>query len=204
MIPITLTAFRGDRFGFLPDLFAVNPHHFYDDLSTVKASITLHVPHRSVVIAFIRLVIQKVRMICVPIRRARAEFPNHTLALSSCDTGCVDQLALDCLSFIAGTLVGRLISQNLDFVACQDPYNGDSTTLSSAIDVYSGDVPALGPSIFLRVASALPAAKRLIVDYAHEVVDFAKGAGVGRIQLVPREPNSARETELRRPVPRLS
>jgi hypothetical protein len=53
--------------------------------------------------------------------------------------------------------------------------------ISSAIDVYGGDVPALGPSISLRVASSLPAAKRLILDYAREVVDFAKGAAVGPI-----------------------
>jgi hypothetical protein len=50
--------------------------------------------------------------------------------------------------------------------------------------VYGGDVPALGPSTFLRVASAPPAAKRLIVGCARGVVDFAKGAGVGRILLV--------------------
>jgi hypothetical protein len=103
-------------------------------------------------------------MIWVPIRGARAQFPDHTLARPSCDTGRVDQLALDCLCFSAGTLVGRLIWPNRDFVASQDPYDSDSTTLSSAIDVYSGDVPALGPSIFLRVTSALPAAKRLILN----------------------------------------
>jgi hypothetical protein len=120
-------------------------------------------------------------MIWVPIRGTHAEFPDHTLALSSCDTSRVDQLALDCLSFNAETLVSRLIWQNLDFVASQDPHHGDSTTLSSAINVYGGDVPALGASIFLRVASALPAAKRFILDYAREIVDFAKGAGVGPI-----------------------
>jgi hypothetical protein len=98
-------------------------------------------------------------MIWVPILGARTEFPDHTIALLSCDTGRVDQLALDCLCFNAGTLVGRLISQNLDLVPSQLPYPGDSTTLSSAIDVYGGDVLAPGPSIFLGVASALPAAK---------------------------------------------
>jgi hypothetical protein len=105
-------------------------------MSIVKASITLHAPHRSVVVAFVRLVIQKVRMIWLPILGARAEFSDHTLALPSCDTGRVDQLALDCLCFNAGTLVGRLISQNLNFVASQDPYHGDSTTLSNAIEYY--------------------------------------------------------------------
>jgi hypothetical protein len=103
-------------------------------------------------------------MIWVPIRGPRAEFPDHTLAPPSCGTGCVDQLALDCLFFNAGTLVDRLIRQNLGFVASHDPRHGDSTTLSSAIDVHGGDAPALGPSIFLRVASALPAAKRLILN----------------------------------------
>jgi hypothetical protein len=123
-------------------------------------------------------------MIWLSIGGAGPEFPEHSLVLPSCDPARVDQFALDCLCFNAGTLVGRLISQNLDFVTSQDPYRGGSTTLSSAIDVYRGDVPALGPSIFLRVASPLPAAKRLLFDYAREVVDFAKAAGVRQILLV--------------------
>jgi hypothetical protein len=56
---MTLKAFQGDRFRFLPEIFTVNSRRFYHDLSTIKASITLHAPHRSVVVAFIRLVIQK-------------------------------------------------------------------------------------------------------------------------------------------------
>jgi hypothetical protein len=57
---MTLKAFRCNRFGFLPDLFTVSSHRFYHDLSILKASITLHEPQSSVVVAFIRLVIQKV------------------------------------------------------------------------------------------------------------------------------------------------
>jgi hypothetical protein len=53
---MTLRAFRGDQFGFLPELFAINSCRFYHNLSTVKESITLHAPHRSVVVAFICLV----------------------------------------------------------------------------------------------------------------------------------------------------
>jgi hypothetical protein len=117
-------------------LFTVSSCRFYHHLSTVKTSITLHAPHRRVVVGFIGLVIQKVRMIWVPIRGVRAEFPDHALALPSCHTGRVDQFALGCLCFNTGTLVGRLISQNLDFVASQDHYHGDSTTLSSAIQCY--------------------------------------------------------------------
>jgi hypothetical protein len=55
---MTLKAFRCDGFRFLPELFTVSSRRFYHDLSTVKTSITLHAPHRSVVVAFIRLVIQ--------------------------------------------------------------------------------------------------------------------------------------------------
>jgi hypothetical protein len=55
---MTLKAFRCDRFAFLPELFTVSSRRFYHDLSTVKASISLHAPHRTVVVAFIRLVIQ--------------------------------------------------------------------------------------------------------------------------------------------------
>jgi hypothetical protein len=107
MIPMTVKPFRCNRFGFVPERFTVHSRHFYHDLSTVKASIALPAPHRSVVAAIIGLVIQKVRIFWVPIRGARAEFPDHTLALSSCDTGRVDQLSLDCLYFKAGTLLER-------------------------------------------------------------------------------------------------
>jgi hypothetical protein len=41
---MALKAFRGDRFGFLPEPFAVNFRHFYHDLSTGKESITLDAP----------------------------------------------------------------------------------------------------------------------------------------------------------------
>jgi hypothetical protein len=50
---MTLKAFRGDPFGCLPELFAVNSCRFSHDLSTGKASITLDAPHRRVVVAFI-------------------------------------------------------------------------------------------------------------------------------------------------------
>jgi hypothetical protein len=50
---MTLKAFQCDRFAFLPEFFAVNSRHFYHDLSTANESITLHAPHRSVVVAFI-------------------------------------------------------------------------------------------------------------------------------------------------------
>jgi hypothetical protein len=56
MFPMTLKAFRSDRFRFLPELFTINSRRFYHHLSTGKESITLHALHRSVVVAFIRLV----------------------------------------------------------------------------------------------------------------------------------------------------
>jgi hypothetical protein len=56
---MTLKAFRCDRFEFLPELFAVSSRRFDHDLSTGKALVTLHAPHRSVVVAFIGLLIQK-------------------------------------------------------------------------------------------------------------------------------------------------
>jgi hypothetical protein len=51
-----LKPFRADRFGFLPELFAINSRRFYHDLSTGKESITIYAPCRSVAMAFIRLV----------------------------------------------------------------------------------------------------------------------------------------------------
>jgi hypothetical protein len=56
LFPMTLKAFRGEQFGFLPELFAVNSRRFYRDLSTGRESIALYAPRRSVVVAFIRLV----------------------------------------------------------------------------------------------------------------------------------------------------
>jgi hypothetical protein len=55
---MTLKALRGNGFRFFPELFTVSSHCFYHDLSTVKASITLHAPHLSVAVAFMRLVTQ--------------------------------------------------------------------------------------------------------------------------------------------------
>jgi hypothetical protein len=54
--PMILRAFRGDRFRFLPEPFSVSSRHFCHELSIVKGSATLHAPHGSVVVAFIRLV----------------------------------------------------------------------------------------------------------------------------------------------------
>jgi hypothetical protein len=42
--PMTLKAFGGDQFGFLPELLAVNSRHFYHGLSTGMESITLSAP----------------------------------------------------------------------------------------------------------------------------------------------------------------
>jgi hypothetical protein len=55
---MTLKAFRGNRFEFLLEIFTLNSRRFYHDLPTVKASITLDAPHRSIVVASIRLVAQ--------------------------------------------------------------------------------------------------------------------------------------------------
>jgi hypothetical protein len=74
--PMTLKAFRCDRFRFLPGLLALNSRRFRHDLSTVKALVTLDAPHRSVVIAFIRLVTQN-------------DCRTHNTAGGRVDPGCV-------------------------------------------------------------------------------------------------------------------
>jgi hypothetical protein len=51
---MTLKAFRGNRFEFLLETFTFNARRFYHDLPTV----TLGAPHRSIVVASIRLVTQ--------------------------------------------------------------------------------------------------------------------------------------------------
>jgi hypothetical protein len=56
---MTLKAFRGNRFEFLLEIFTPNSRRFYHALPTVKASVTLDAPHRSIVVAFIRLVLRE-------------------------------------------------------------------------------------------------------------------------------------------------
>jgi hypothetical protein len=70
-------------------------------------------------------------MIWVPIGGTPLDFPDRRIVAPSCDPGRVDQLALDCLCFNFGRLVGRLICRHLDFVAGQDPYRPDSAMLAS-------------------------------------------------------------------------
>jgi hypothetical protein len=128
-------------------------------------------------------------MIWVAIDGTRPEFPDRTMVVPSCDPSKVDQLALDCLCFNFGTLVGRLICRHLDFVAAQDPYKPDSTTLASSIDVYSGELPSVGPSLLLRVSAPLPSPKRRILDYSKELSEFATSAKLKQILLVRSVPS---------------
>jgi hypothetical protein len=74
--PMTLKAFRCDRFRFLPDLLTLNSRRFRHDLSTVKVSTTLDAPHRSVIVASIRLVTQN-------------DYRTHNTAGGRVDPGCV-------------------------------------------------------------------------------------------------------------------
>jgi hypothetical protein len=47
---MTFKAVRGSRFEFFLEIFTLNSRRFYHDLPTVKASITLGAPHRSIVV----------------------------------------------------------------------------------------------------------------------------------------------------------
>jgi hypothetical protein len=49
-----LKAFRGNRFGFILEIFTLNSWRFYHDRPTV----TLDAPHRIIVVASIRLITQ--------------------------------------------------------------------------------------------------------------------------------------------------
>jgi hypothetical protein len=113
-----------------------------------------------------------------------SDFSGRTLLLPSCGASNVDQLCLDVLCFNFGTLVGRLLSRNLEFVASRDPFSETSNVLSSSIDVYSCELPLFGPSVLLRVSAGLPAAKRQILDYSKELAEFAGRSNIARIVLV--------------------
>ena len=99
---------------------------------------------------------------------------DKTLILSSCGALSVDQMAIDLICFNFCSQIGRLISDNVDFLASQNPFNPESKVLASAIDVYAGDLPALGSCIVLRVAVNLPDVKRQILDYAKEICEFSE------------------------------
>jgi hypothetical protein len=73
---MTLKAFRGNGFEFLLEIFTLNSRRFYHDLPTVKASITLDAPHRSIVVASISLVTQN-------------DYPTHNTAGGRVDPGYV-------------------------------------------------------------------------------------------------------------------
>jgi hypothetical protein len=115
---------------------------------------------------------------------AECDFSERVLIIPSCDVSKVDQLAVDCLCFNFATLAGHLISHHLDFVASQDPYHPDNGSLSTSIDVYSGDLPSIGPVVLLRVSAPLPSTKRRILDYSKEVIVFSQSSKCKQLLLL--------------------
>ena len=114
----------------------------------------------------------------------RPDMTGKTLILPSCGSANADQMTMDLLCLNFCKQIGRLISDNLDFVASLNPFDPESNVLASSIDVYAGDLPSLGHVIVLRVAANLPAAKRQILDYAREICQFAEESGLRQILLV--------------------
>ena len=112
------------------------------------------------------------------------DMTGKTLILPSCGTASADRMTVDLLCFNFCKLVGRLISNNLDFVASVDPFDPESKHLASSIDVYVGEIPTYGSVIVLRVAANMPTPKRQILDYAREVMEFAKSSGIKQILLL--------------------
>lgn len=111
-------------------------------------------------------------------------FADNILILPSCGVANADQLSIDVICFTFGTLVGRILSDNLDFVASPDPFKEDSDRFASTIDAYKCNLPKLGSCIVLRVAANLPAAKRKILDYSKEIVEFAQLSHIKEILLL--------------------
>ncbi|KAH0791466.1 proteasome assembly chaperone 2 [Histomonas meleagridis] len=103
-----------------------------------------------------------------------SDFSDHTLIVPSCSNSNCDQIAIDILCFTFGKFVGRILSDNLDFVASPDPFDANSNHIASTIDVYECSLPSLGKAILLRVASLLPGQKRKILNYSKELIDFSK------------------------------
>lgn len=112
------------------------------------------------------------------------ETEGRLLIIPSCGYGNVDQLITDMICFNFCKHVGRLISDNIDFVASQNPFDPESKVLASTIDVYAGDLPTFGPVLVLRVAANLPASKRRILDYARELCEYGETAKVSGIVMI--------------------
>ncbi|OHT11857.1 hypothetical protein TRFO_18539 [Tritrichomonas foetus] len=111
-------------------------------------------------------------------------FKDYSLILPSCGAASGDQLTIDVICATFGKLVGRILSDNLDFVASPDPFNENSNHIASSIDAYTCDLPKFGQTLVLRVASNLPSSKRKILDYSKEIVEFTEVAGITQILLI--------------------
>lgn len=116
--------------------------------------------------------------------KEQPDMADKTLILPSCGTASADRMVVDLLCFNFCKLVGRLISNNLDFVASVDPFDSKSNNLASSVDVYEGELPTYGPVIVLRVAANMPTPKRQILDYAREIVEFAKSSHIKQMLLL--------------------
>jgi hypothetical protein len=109
MIPMTLKAFRCDRTGFLPELFTVNSRRFYHGLSTVKASVTFHAPHRSAVVAFIRLATQKYGFsVCQSAGRALSSRTTPSLYLLAMQVVLINLHLTACASMLERSSAGSI------------------------------------------------------------------------------------------------
>lgn len=113
-----------------------------------------------------------------------ASLEGRTLILPSCGSSAVDQLTVDLICFKFGKLVGRFISNNIDMVVSPDPYKKEGGQLATAIDVYVGESPHLGPIAILRIASAIPKPKRKILEFAKELIQFSQENKIKDILLV--------------------
>lgn len=121
----------------------------------------------------------------IPIEGAeQPNFTDHILILPSCGVANADQLSIDLICYTFGTLIGRILSDNLDFVASPDPFKEDSNRFASTIDAYKCELPKLGPCIVLRVAANLPPAKRRILDYSKEIVEFVQISHIKEVLLL--------------------
>ncbi|EAY22306.1 hypothetical protein TVAG_377850 [Trichomonas vaginalis G3] len=96
------------------------------------------------------------------------------LVVPSCGSGSVDQLTVDLICYKFGKLVGRFISNNVDMVVTPDPYKKEGGELATAVDVYIGETPLLGPIALLRIASSIPKQKRKILEFSKEIAHFAQ------------------------------
>lgn len=119
----------------------------------------------------------------------KTDFSDCTLLVPTCAYNNIDQLAIDLLCFKLNNQVGRILSDNIDAVVSPNPYDAKKPPATS-LDVYYGEIKSFGKVVIIRIAASLPKQKRMMLDLAGDIVEFAESVNIKRIVIVRSFPYS--------------